>query len=106
MQAGVSDIESETIAEQFVELLNEERAAFGVNFPHSPDVAQVKPLRNETRQGRLIDSWRVLVDDGAKLGDRVDKGRGNEQVSQAQRGIKDLAHGAGVDNTAAIIEPL
>src|ERR1051326_6857220 len=94
------------MAEQSIELLDEKNAAFGIHFPHSSNVAQVIALSDETGQGRLVDCGRVLVDGGAELRHRIGQRPRDEQVSQTQRGIKNFAHGSGVDYATGAIQTL
>src|SRR4029077_7660808 len=94
MQTGIGDLKGETVSEESVEQLDEDRAPLGINFSHSPNVAEIKPFVDEASEGRLIDRRRMLVNSRPKFRDGVGQRRRDKKISQAQRGIENLAHGA------------
>src|SRR5437867_769775 len=106
MQAGVGRLDSEIFAEQTIEFFEKEIASIGVEFPHLLDVTEEKPFGDKSREGRLVDGRGMLVHDRANLDHWFDQLFRREQVAQAQRGTKNLAHRAGVNYPAGIIEPL
>ena len=106
MQTGIRNVESEAVSEQTVEQLDEEVTPLGINFSHPPNVAEIKPFVDEASKGRLVDSRRMLVDDGPKLRDGICQRRRDEKISQPQRGKENLAHGARVNNASAPVQSL
>src|SRR6187399_3600879 len=69
-------------------------------------MAEKKSFGDETRQGSLVNRWRVLVHDSTHLNQGVDKLWRCDQKTEAQRWIKDLAHGAGINHPAGIVQTL
>src|SRR5882724_8685841 len=69
-------------------------------------MAEEKSFGDETRQCSLIDGRRVLVHDSAHLDEGVDKLGRCDQKTEAQRWIKDLAHSAGINHPAGIVQAL
>src|SRR4029077_18344636 len=69
-------------------------------------MTEEKSFGDETRQGSLINRWGVLVHDRAHLDEGIDKLCRCDQETEAQRRIKDLAHTAGINNPAGVVQTL
>src|SRR5213082_1385065 len=69
-------------------------------------MAEEKSFGDETRQGSLINRWGVLVHDSAHLDKGVDKLWRCDQKTEAQRWVKDLAHSAGINHPAGVVQTL
>ena len=73
MQTGWRYFKIEIVAQPFLELFDKEYASLGIDFADPFHMAKEKSFGDETRQGSLINRWRVLVHDSAYLNERVDK---------------------------------
>src|SRR5262245_52096421 len=69
-------------------------------------MAQEKSFGDETRQRSLINRRGVLVHDSSHLDECVDKLWRCDQKPETQRWIKDLAHRAGINHAAGMIQTL
>src|ERR1700757_2280387 len=69
-------------------------------------MTEEKSFGDETRQGSLINRWRVLVHDSEHLYESVDKLWRCDQKTETQGWIKDLAHSAGINHPAGIVQTL
>src|ERR1700746_1963785 len=106
MQTGRSYLEIEIVAQPFLKLFDKEHASLGIEFADPFHVAEEKSFGDETRQGSLINRRRVLVHDSAHLDEGVHKFWRCDQKTEAQRWVKDLAHGAGINHPAGIVQTL
>src|SRR5436189_4590416 len=106
MQTGRRYFQIEIIAQPFLELLDKEYASLGIKFADPFHMAEEKSFGDETRQGSLIDRGRVLVHDSAHLDEGVDKLWRCDQKTEAQRGIKDLAHSSSMNHSASSVPTL
>src|SRR5437016_12555284 len=106
MQTGWRYFQIEIVAQPFLELLDKEYASPRIEFAHPFHMAEEKSFGDETRQGSLINRGGVLVHDGAHLDESVDKLCGCDQKTEAQRWVKDLAHSAGINHPAGIVQTL
>src|SRR5262249_39033195 len=106
MQSGRRYFQIEIIAQPFLELVDKKYASLGVEFAHSFHVAEEKSFGDETRQGSLINRWRMLIHDSAHLDERVDKLWWCDHKTEAQRRVKDLAHSAGINHSARMVQTL
>src|SRR5262245_50451867 len=96
----------EIVAQPFLELFDKEYASLGIEFADALHMAEEKSFSDETRQCRLVNRWGVLVHDGAHLDEGVDKLWRCDQKTEAQGWIKDLAHSAGINYAAGIVQTL
>src|SRR2546421_12785997 len=69
-------------------------------------MAEEKSFGDETRQGSLINRGGVLVHDSAHFDEGVDKLWRYDQKTEAQRWVKDLAHRAGINHPAGMVQTL
>src|SRR5262249_936671 len=69
-------------------------------------MAKEKSFGDKTREGSLINRWGVLVHDSAYLDEGVDKLWRCDQKTEAQRWGKDLAHSAGINHPAGMVQTL
>src|SRR6266436_6922977 len=106
VQSGFRNLQSETVTKQLIELFNEEISSLGIDFSHPLDVTEEKALGDKTRQRRLVDRRRVLVHRTADLDQRIDQRLWGNDVAQAQRGTKNLAHRSRVNHSAGVVDPL
>src|SRR5262245_46440662 len=102
MQTSRRYLQNEIVAQPFLELFDEEYAPLGIKFADAFHMAEEKSFSDETREGSLINRWRVLVYDSAYLDQDVDKLWRRDHKAEAQRWIKDLAHGPGINHPAGI----
>src|SRR4029078_987784 len=106
MQAGRRYFQIEIVAQPFLELLDKEYASLGIEFADPFHMAEEKSFGDETRQGSLINRRGALVHDRAHLDEGVDKFWRCNQKTKAQRWVKDLAHSAGINHPAGIVQTL
>src|SRR6188472_3487169 len=106
MQAGRGYFQIEIVAQPFLELFDEEYAPLGIDFADPFHMAEEKSFGDKTRKGSLINRWGVLVHDSAHLDEGVDKLWPCDQKTEAQRWVKDLAHSAGINHPAGIVQTL
>src|SRR5439155_2750001 len=106
VQSGFRNLQSETVTKQLIELFDEEVSPLGIDFSHPLDVTQEKALGDETRKCRLVDRRRVLIHRTADLGQRINQRLWRNDVSQTQRGTKNLAHRSRVNHSAGVVDPL
>src|SRR5262245_189281 len=106
MQTGRSYFQIEIVAQPFLELFDKEYASLGINFADPFQMAEEKTFSDETRQGSLINRWGVLVHDSAHIDESVDKFCRCDQKTETQRRVKDLAHSAGINHPAGIVQTL
>src|SRR5262245_15848659 len=69
-------------------------------------MAEEKSFGDETRQRSLINRRGVLVHDSSHLDECVDKLWWCDQKPETQRWIKDLAHRAGINHAAGMVQTL
>src|SRR5262245_64390500 len=69
-------------------------------------MAEEKSFGDKTREGSLINRRGVLVHDSAHLNQGVDKLWRRDQKAEAQRRVKDLAHSAGINHPAGMVQTL
>src|SRR4029077_1732974 len=106
VQTGWRHFQIEIIAQPFLELFDKEYASLGIEFADPFHMAEEKSFGDETRQSSLINRWGVLVHDSAHLDEGIDKLWRCDQKTEAQRWIKDLAHTAGINNPAGVVQTL
>src|SRR6476659_4339071 len=106
MQTGRRHFQIEIVAQPFLELFDKEYASLGIKFADPCHMAEEKSLGDETRQGSLINRRGVLVHDSANLEEGVNKLWRCDQNTEAQRWVKDLAHSAGINHPAGIVQTL
>jgi len=106
VQTGRRYFQIEIVAQPFLELFDKEYTSLGIEFAHPFHMAEEKSFGDETRQGSLINRWGVLVHDSAHLDEGVDKLWRCDQKAEAQRWVKDLAHSAGINHPAGIVQTL
>src|SRR3989442_12536690 len=106
MQTGWRYFQIEIVAQPFLELLDKEYASLGREVAHPFHMAEEKSFGDETRQGSLINRWGVLVHHSAHLDEGVDKFWRSDQKTEAQRGVKDLAHRAGRNHPGCMVQTL
>src|SRR4030095_1931589 len=106
MQTGWRYFQIEIIAQPFLELLDKEYASLGIKFADPFQMAEEKTFGDETRQGSLINRRGVLVHNSAHLDESVDKFWRCDQKTETQRRVKDLAHSAGINHPAGIVQTL
>src|SRR5215470_16568100 len=69
-------------------------------------MAEEKSFGDETRQGSLINRRGVLVHDRPHLDKGVNKLWRYNQKTETQRWVKDLAHSAGINHPAGVVQTL
>src|SRR5262249_46454774 len=106
MQSSRRYFQIEIVAQPFLELFDKEYASLGIELADPFHVAEKKSFGDETRQRSLINRWGVLVHDSAHLDQRVDKLRRCDHKTKAQRWVKDLAHRAGINHPAGMVQTL
>ncbi|KAG0505205.1 MAG: hypothetical protein Udaeo_14630 [Candidatus Udaeobacter sp.] len=106
MQTGRRYFKIEIVAQPFLELFDKGFASPGIEFADPLHMAEEESFGDETRQGSLINRRGVLVHDSAHLDEGVDKLWRCDQKTEAQRWIKDLAHSAGINHPAGIVQTL
>src|SRR5205823_7444687 len=106
MQTGRRYFQIQIVAQPFLELFDKEYASLGIEFADAFHMAEEKSLSDETRQRSLINRWGVLVHDSAHLDKGVDKFWWCDQKTEAQRWVKDLAHSAGINHPAGVVQTL
>ena len=84
MQAGRRYFQIEIVAQPFLELLDKEYASLGIEFADPFHMAEEKSFGDKTREGCLINRWRVLIHDRAHLNEGVDKLWRRDQKTEAQ----------------------
>src|SRR5262249_41818914 len=106
VQSGLRNLQRETVTKQFIELFDKEIAPLGIDFSHPSDVTEKKALGDKTRECRLVNRRRMLIHRTADLGQRIDERLRRNDVAQAQRRTKNLAHRSRVDHSAGVVDPL
>src|SRR5438034_5299663 len=106
MQTGRRYFQIEIVAQPFLELFDKEYASMGIEFADPFHMAEEKSFGDETRQGSLINRRGVLVHDSTHLDEGIDKLWRCDQKTEAQRWVKDLADGAGINHPAGIVQAL
>src|SRR6266480_2833045 len=106
MQTGRRYFQIEIVAQPFLEVFDKEYASLGIEFAKPFHMAEEKSFGDETGQSSLINRWRVLVHNRAHLDEGVDKFWRCDQKTEAQRRVKDLAHSAGINHSAGMVQTL
>src|SRR5437660_2184064 len=106
MQTGRRYFQIEIVAQPFLELFDKEYASLSIEFAHPFHMAEEKSFGDATRQGSLINRGGVLVHDSAHLDEGVDKWWRCDHKTEAQRWVKDLAHSAGINHPAGVVQTL
>src|SRR5882724_5481993 len=106
MQTRWCYFQIEIVAQPFLELFDKEYASLGIKFADSLHMAEEKSFGDETRQGSLINRRGVLVHDSAHLDQCVDKFWRCDYKTETQRWVKDLAHRAGINHPAGMVQTL
>src|ERR1043166_9362125 len=106
MQTGWRYFQIEIVAQPFLELFDKKYASLGIEFADPFHMAEEKSFGDETPQGSVINRWGVLVHDRAHLDEGVHKFCRCDQKTEAQRRVKDLAHSAGINHPAGLVQTL
>src|SRR5262249_62410604 len=92
MQTSRRYFQVEIVAQPFLESFDKEYASLRIDSTNPFDMAEKKSFGDETRQGSLINRWRVLVHDRTHLDEGVDKLWRCGQETRGQRKGKELVH--------------
>src|SRR3954469_5683273 len=106
VQSCFRNLQSEMATKQFVELFNEKFSALGVDLPHPFDMTQEKTVIDKSRQRCLVDGRGVLIHRTADFDQCINQRLWRNDVAQSQRGTKNLAHCACVNDSTSFVDPL
>src|SRR5260370_33300021 len=94
------------ITEQLVKLFDKEISSFRIQFPHPFNVAQEKPLSDESCQRCLVDRGRVLIHRTPNFSHRIDQLLRHNDIAETQGGIKNFTHRPRVNHTTGVVQSL